>query len=308
MRLTATASDLPPAVAAALADPPAGEEGVVAVGDWWPTIAWGHPGDPQLLLVHGVTSNAGIWWRVAPALAAAGFRVTAVDMPGHGRASRGSTHSLAWPTRFIETARELARFIRTAGLAGAAGTDGAIAAPELRVVGHSWGAMVAAHLPAAGLAPGTLVLLDPPVMTLDSMVAITEQPTERPYDSLEEAVAAIRSENPPWSDGDILAKAQSLTEFNADLVLAVLRGNGDWDGGLAALRDPNAAATATWLIRGEAATGGLIPDSKALAIEAQLGPERVVTIVGGPHSPQRTHPEATILAILRALDDGSAPG
>ena len=299
MRITATASDLPPAVAAALADPPAGEEGVVGVGDWWSTLAWGRPGDPPLLLVHGVTSNAGIWWRVGAALGAAGFRVTAVDMPGHGRAPRRSTE--AWPTRFIDTAHALARFIRAAGLAGAGGVDSAIAAPELNVVGHSWGAMVAAHLPAAGLAPGTLVLLDPPVLTRARMVSITEQPTERPYDSVEEAVAAVRSENPPWSDGDILAKARSLTEFNADLVLAVLRGNGDWDGGMAALRDPNAAATSTWLIRGESATGGLIPDSKALAIEAQLGPDRVITIVGGPHSPQRTHPEATVLAILHAL-------
>jgi hypothetical protein len=28
----------------------------------------------------------------------------------------------------------------------------------------------------------------------------------------------------------------------------------------------------------------------------------VITIAGGPHSPQRTHPEATILAILRAVN------
>ena len=301
MRITATASDLPPEVAAALADPPAGEDGVVGVGDWWPTLAWGRAGDPALLLVHGVTSIAGIWWRVGPALAAAGFRVSAVDMPGHGRTPRRSTDSRAWPTRFIDTADALARFIRAAGIAGPGAAEGTIAAPELKVVGHSWGAMVAAHLPAAGLAPGTLVLLDPPVLTRSRMVAITEQPTERTYDSLEEAAAVVRSENPAWSDGDVLAKARSLTEFNADLVLAVLRGNGDWDGGMAALRHPNAAASAVWLIRGESATGGLIPDVEVSAIEAQLGADRVFTIVGGPHSPQRTHAEATILAILRAL-------
>ena len=300
MRITGTASDLSPEVAAALADPPAGEEGVVGVGDWWPTLAWGRPGDPALLLVHGVTSNAGIWWRVGPALAAAGFRVMAVDLPGHGRAPRQSTDSRAWPTRFIDTAHALATFIRAAGLAGARGA-GAIAVPELKVVGHSWGGMVAAHLPAAGLAPGTLVLLDPPVLTHSRMVAITEQPTERPYDSLEEATAVVRAEAPSWSDGDVVAKARALTEFNADVVLEVLRGNGDWDGGMAALRHPNAAASSVWLVRGEWATGGLIPDVEVPAIEDQLGPERVVTIVGGPHSPQRTHPEATILAILQAL-------
>jgi pimeloyl-ACP methyl ester carboxylesterase len=84
-------------------------------------------------------------------------------------------------------------------------------------------------------------------------------------------------------------------------VLAVLRGNGDWDGGMAALRHPNATASSVWLIRGEWSTGGFIPDSKVPRIGAQLGADRVITIPGAPHSPQRTHPEATVQAILRGL-------
>jgi len=288
MRLTATAADLAPDVAAALANPTAGERGEVSVdGTVWPTLSWGDPAAPPVLLVHGVTSNAGIWWRVGPAIAAAGYRVTAIDMPGHGRAPR----TRSWSTRFIDTAGDLARFIRAAGIAG----------PDLRVVGHSWGAMVAAHLPAAGLAPAKLILLDPPALTHARMVALTEQPTERTYDTIEEAAAAVRAANPGWSDGDVAAKARSLTEFNADLVLAVLRGNGDWDSGMAGLRHPDAAASSVFLIRGEWATGGFIPDSKVPSIERQLGADHVITIEGGPHSPQRTHPEATVLAILRAL-------
>jgi hypothetical protein len=30
----------------------------------------------------------------------------------------------------------------------------------------------------------------------------------------------------------------------------------------------------------------------------------VITIADGPHSPQRTHPEATVLAIVSALQAG----
>src|SRR5258706_15028820 len=76
MRLTATAADLPPDVAAALANPAAGERGEVDVGGTiWPTLSWGNPAAPPVLLVHGVTSNAGIWWRGGPAIAAAGHRV-----------------------------------------------------------------------------------------------------------------------------------------------------------------------------------------------------------------------------------------
>jgi pimeloyl-ACP methyl ester carboxylesterase len=290
MLLTATAADLPPAVAAALAAPSPGETGELDVdGTTWPTQSWGDPEGAPLLLVHGVTSNAGIWWRTGPALAAAGRRVVAVDMPGHGRTAKGPRSH-----RFSDTAAELVGFVRAAG----------IDRPDLAIVGHSWGGMVTAHLPAAGLRPRTLVLLDPPVLTLGRLKALTEEPTERDYATLEEATAAVRAANPEWSDGDVRAKAQALTEFTPQLVLDVLLKNGDWDGGMAALRDPAAAGVDAWLIRGEWSAGGFIPDFKLPAIERQLGADHVVTIVGAPHSPQRTFPEATLLAILRAI--GSA--
>lgn len=287
MRLSATAAELPPAVAAALAAPSAGARGQVdAAGTLWPTLAWGDAAAPPVLLVHGVTSNAGIWWRVGPALAAAGRHVVAVDMPGHGQTERTPRSH-----RFIDTATELAAFVRAAGLDE----------PDLAVVGHSWGGMVTAHLPAAGLAPRTLVLLDPPSLTLERLRALTESPTERDYATLDESTAAVRDANPTWCEGDVEAKAIALTEFNPQLVLDVLLKNGDWDAGMSALRDANAAASDVWLIRGEWATGGFIPESRVPRIEAQLDADHVITIPDAPHSPQRTHPEATVLAILRAF-------
>jgi pimeloyl-ACP methyl ester carboxylesterase len=288
-RLSATSSELPPAVATALAraEPSEGDQGEVsAAGTIWPTTSWGPDGDPPVLLVHGVTSNAGIWWRVGPAIAAAGRRVTAVDMPGHGRTDRSPRSH-----RFADTAAELVSFVRAAGLDRS----------ELAVVGHSWGGMVSAHLPAAGLTPRTLVLIDPPVLTLDQLEALTREPDERRYDTVAEAARAVRAANPGWSDGDVNAKARALTEFNPQLVLDVLLKNGDWDGGMGALRDAGSSNIDVWLIRGEWSAGGFIPDDNVSAIEAQLGAERVITIEGAPHSPQRTHPEATVLAILRAI-------
>jgi len=287
MRLSATAADFAPEVARTLASPTAGERGEVdAAGARWPTLAWGDPAAPPVLLVHGVTSNAGIWWRVAPAIAAAGRHVVAVDMPGHGRTAPAARSHL-----FLDTATELAGFVRVAGLRVA----------ELAVVGHSWGGMVSAHLPAAGLAPRTLVLLDPPSLTLERLRALTESPTERDYATVEESTAAVRAANPTWSDGDVEAKAIALTEFNPQLVLDVLLKNGDWDAGMGALRHPDAAASEAWLIRGEWDFGGFIPDSRVARIEQHLGADHVITIEGAPHSPQRTHPEATVLAILHAL-------
>ena len=186
-------------------------------------MTWGAASDPPILLMHGVTSNAGIWWRVAPALAAAGHRVVAIDMPGHGR-----TQAWHGRHRFAETATDVAGFIRAA----------ALDRPDLAVIGHSWGAMVTAHLPIAGLRPRVLILLDPPALTVAQFEVFIQDPTERPYATVAEAAAAMRKANPTWSDGDIAAKAQGLTEFNPDAVLAVLLENGDWDSGLSGAARP----------------------------------------------------------------------
>ena len=71
----------------------------------------------------------------------------------------------------------------------------------------------------------------------------------------------IRKANPGWTEGDVHAKALGLTQFDVPAVLAVLVDNGDWDGGLGALEDPAARGVPVWLIRGEFATGGLIPEA-----------------------------------------------
>ena len=285
--LVATAQDLPPHVADALASPSPGEQGEVdADGGRWHFVAWGSANDPPLLLAHGVGSSARGWWRVGPALAAAGRRVVAIDMPGHGlTASWDGRH------RFVETAADLAGFIRNAG----------VARPELAVVGHSWGAVVAAYLPQVGVRPAKLVLLDPAWLSLDELEALTLDPSERRYNSVEEARAAVRASNPDWSDGDVMAKAHAVAEFDPACVRAVLLENGAYDAGMSALRHPDARGIPVWLIRGEWSAGGLIPDGALPTIRTQIGSDRVITIVGGPHSPHRTHPEATVLAILRSL-------
>jgi pimeloyl-ACP methyl ester carboxylesterase len=95
-----------------------------------------------------------------------------------------------------------------------------------------------------------------------------------------------------------------LTQFDEGAVRAVLLENGDWDGGLSALAVPEAADARVRLVRGEVARGGLVPDAAAEAFAARIGPENVLTIAGGSHSPMRTRPEATTLALMRALEPG----
>jgi len=276
-------------VAAALAAPPPPAEATTeAAGIRFHQLGWGAADARPLLLLHGVTSSARTWWRIGPALAAAGFRVAAPDLPGHGKTRRWLGHH-----RFRDNAADLVDFVRAAGLER----------PDLRVVGHSWGAMTAAAMPAAGFAPARLVLIDPPAVPLAAIAAILEDPVEGPYDDMEEAVHAIGGLYPTWPYGDVIAKAEGLTQFDEAAVRDVLTRNGDWDGGLGSLADPAAQDVPVWLIRGDPAFGGYVPDELLPEFAARLGADRVVTIAGAPHSPQRTHPEALVRALLRALDD-----
>ena len=282
-----TMAALPDAATRALADPDAGERITVeADGIPWSALVWGDPAGRPLLLIHGVTASASVWWRVGPALAATGRRVTALDQAGHGKTGHWQGHH-----RFRDNATDIAAFIRAARLDR----------PDLQVIGHSWGATTAAALPTTGIRPATLVLLDPPVLSLERIAHEASDPGQQVFDDLDEAIAAVRRSEPTWSDGDVRAKAEALLTLDEAAARSVLLDNGDWDGGLADLRDPATSGLDIWIVRGEPATGSYVSDDAARAFAETVGEDHVLTIEGGPHSPQRTHPEETIAAFLRAL-------
>jgi pimeloyl-ACP methyl ester carboxylesterase len=280
--------DLPLAVQAALAAPGPAEQQLTIgpLGMAVASLAWGEPNARPLLLLHGVGTSAEQFWRLGPALAAAAWRVVAPDLPGHGRTGRWQGRH-----RFAETAADVVAFARVADLDR----------PDLAVVGHSWGGMVAAAIPSAGLRPARLVILDPPAVPLVVIGAMADQSDERRFDDLDEAIATVTRNNPGWDDRDIRAKAIALTQVDEAAARSVLLENGDWDGGLASLLEPEARGMSTWLIRGDPAAGGYIPDDRLAAFRAAIGESHVVTLEGAPHSPHRTHPDALMAALLRAL-------
>ena len=289
--IVAVPADLPAAVAAVVTSAPEdvdpGERSVTpAAGIPFSSISWGNRADRPLILIHGVTASARIWWRVGPALAVAGRRVVAVDLPGHGLTGNWAGHH-----RFRDNAADVAAWIRAAGLA----------IPDVQIVGHSWGAMTAAALPVGGFVPGTLVLLDPPAVPYPVIAQMASDPSELRYPDIETAVATLAEENPGWLREDVIAKAEALMEVDEAAARAVLLDNGDWDGGLADISDPAAAGIPIWVVRGEEATGSLLPDAMVPAFAARIGASHVLTLAGAPHAPQRLFPAATTLALLRAL-------
>jgi pimeloyl-ACP methyl ester carboxylesterase len=290
--VTAIDEDLPSEVARRLgadapeAPDPGHRSTTIAARIPFSAIHWGDPDDRPLLLIHGVTASARIWWRIGPALAATNRHVVAVDLPGHGLTGTWRGHH-----RFRDNAVDLETWIRAARLATS----------ELQVVGHSWGAMTAAALPRAGIRPATLVLLDPPAVPQALIARMASDPSEQPIRDMAEALAHLTARNPAWPPGDVEAKAEALVQLDEVAARAVLLDNGDWDGGLADLSDPAAAGIPTWLIRADPAAGGYLADDRLKPFEALLGTDHVLTLSGAPHAPQRTHPIETTRALLRAL-------
>jgi N-formylmaleamate deformylase len=277
---------LPPTVRAALDDPTPGVRTSADVaGVPWSALTWGIPSDPALLLIHGVSSSAETWWRLGPALAASGRHVVAPDLPGHGMTG----HWVGGPA-IRDSAERVRAFAIAAGMAR-----------DLHVVGHSWGARLVAALPAVGLRPAAMVLLDPPAVPLSVLSEVAASPDEQHFPDLPSAVLVVRAANPAWSAADIEAKARALTQVDRTAPRSILLDNGDWDGGLADLQVPAAAGVAVTIIRGDPDYGGLLPEEWSSKFEAVIGPGRIHTVLGAPHSPHRTHPVEVTAAILEAL-------
>jgi haloalkane dehalogenase len=87
----------------------------------------GAPSDPAVLLVHGYPESSYMWQRVLPALADAGWRALAPDLPGYGDSEpAGGVGSGSWELH-VEA---LERFVR------------ALEPGPVALVTHDWGVLI----------------------------------------------------------------------------------------------------------------------------------------------------------------------
>ena len=175
-------------------------------------LQWGSTG-PDLLLLHGITSNAQAWWRVAPRLVQAGFRVTAFDMPGHGQSGETADHRIESVAQLIaQSAADLA-------------------IDRMLLIGHSWGGSVALAMAARAPERVTRLVLIDPALSLTAEVGKTRIPVftqgiGSPIDALAPAIAAA---NPDWHDQDVHWKAEAMQQCRAEAVVGFFTRSGDWD-------------------------------------------------------------------------------
>src|SRR5262245_41518557 len=145
--------------------------------EWRPTHLTNPSPEPALFLLHGLSSNARVWERMARLLPAR--RIVALDQRSHGLSDRPpSGYSLD------DLVADAARVIRELGLG------------RPLVAGHSWGAAVALALAPEqpGLAAG-LVVVDGATASFDRFMSREEaaqrmQPPLPVYGDIGEAAAA----------------------------------------------------------------------------------------------------------------------
>ncbi|MFD4997682.1 alpha/beta fold hydrolase [Streptomyces buecherae] len=106
---------------------------------------------PLVLLVHGFPESWYSWRHQLPALAAAGYRAVAVDVRGYGRSSKPSAVE---EYRMVELVADAAAVVEGLGERTAV------------IVGHDWGANIAAHA----------ALLRPDVFTAVGMLSVPYAP------------------------------------------------------------------------------------------------------------------------------------
>lgn len=242
-------------------------------------LQWGRAGTP-LVLLHGITSDARVWWRVAPAFAAQGFVVRAFDLPGHGLSDTVDVH------RIDQLAMLLDRAI--AGI-----EPGAI-----DLIGHSWGGAISLAL-AALVRPQRVrraALLDPAVrMDPAHGASVIDRYALGIGDAVAVSQARLRAENPLWHDADVYWKALALAHCRRSAVEGLFTGSGQWD--LAPWFAQLAVPTLLLLAE---ADHTVVPADALAQIHAAAAtrPIRVRTAAGATHQMQRVAFDAVMAELV----------
>ena len=220
----------------------------------------------RILLVHGLSSSAESWWRVAPYLEERGWDVTTVDLRGHGAAPRTAGYELDG---------------YAADLPGDAWDA---------VLGHSLGG---ATVVLAAQRPGftkSLVLLDPllEIATDEFEAILAEQLAELAL--TDQSIAQLK---PHWHERDRAAKLAGIRATDATVVARSLTDNPRWN----VVAEARALSMPTLILGGDHAVYSMLATSTAESLAAANPLIEYRVVPGAGHSPHRDRPDETLAAI-----------
>lgn len=233
------------------------------------TSVWNPTGDRRALLIHGLSSDGGSWWRIASELADAGWMVAAPDLRSHGRSPSAVDH------RVVTLAADVSQL----------GTGWDL------LVGHSLGGSIAAVLAADARIPATLLI--------DPVLHLPAEQREPLRDGtkgslLHPDAASIRAANPAWSERDVHRKALALAAMTPDVIDAVLDDNDPWDLRWTITR----WSGPVHLLAADPDHGALLRPGSITEVTRSAGDGVTASVVhGAGHSVHREQPEAVMEAI-----------
>jgi pimeloyl-ACP methyl ester carboxylesterase len=238
-------------------------------------LRWAGNGRGTVVLLHGMMSLAGTWWRIGPALAERGWDVTALDLAAHGG------HRLAGPL----TADALVDSV----------TD-QVPGPVDLLVGHSMGAATAVSTVVRhpAFARG-LVLEDPPggmARSSEERAHGVELDADIARLDRERLVRRSAADHPTWAAGDVEYDVRGIEQADASAVAAGLRaGLRGWD--MPALV---AAVTVPVLLLAAPEPASALTGQARAGVRAALPADRFIELPGG-HCLHRDQPDQWLSAV-----------
>lgn len=217
----------------------------------------------RALLIHGLSSNHGTWWRVREALEAVGWQITAPDLRGHGDAPTAMRY------RFDDFASDLP------------------AGPFDLVIGHSLGGAVAV---VAGRGE-RLVLLDP---VLEVGADEWDEVRDDQIAELDLTEQSLRAAKPHWHERDIAHKLAAVRAADPRMVERTFDDNPGWN----VIPQAQDLTVPTLILGGDPAVYTMLHERAVDAVTSVNPLVEFRVIEGAGHSPHRDRPEQTIAAIL----------
>jgi pimeloyl-ACP methyl ester carboxylesterase len=239
------------------------------------------PSDGVVLLVHGAPADHSVWRYQTRHLAAAGYPVLAVDLPGHGKSEGPALTSV------VDMADWLADLVEGLG------------APWVTIVGHSMGSLIAAQTAAAHphlvrsivlVAPSDRMVVHPGLLdaarrqdrlAADLIVGWSHTGNSRFGHHPDPGV---------WT----ASRTRRLLERNAPVLAADLQACAEWDSSVA-----NRIEAPALVIVGE--RDKMTPARAGKALAALVPHATVAELPGAAHSVHYTEPAALNAALMEWL-------
>jgi pimeloyl-ACP methyl ester carboxylesterase len=176
-------------------------------------LTWAGRARGTAVLLHGMMSLAGTWWRIGPALAERGWDVTALDLAAH------AGNRLDGPLT-VDALVE--------------GVTSQVVGPVDLLVGHSMGAATA--ISTVARRPGfarAVVLEDPPGglgLTSEQLARGIERDAQIARADRDRLVRRSRADHPGWAPEDVEYDVRGIEQADTAAVAAGLRaGLRSWD-------------------------------------------------------------------------------